>query len=100
MGINFIAQDVPNATTLLRFRRLLNVHDVTVAAKLLWEDDEVVYRDGARPGLEKRDEIKQNPRLSSIEFHINRRPGVRARPLTGKITLRTACGKVVPLTES
>ena len=35
-----------------------NVHDVTVAEKLLREDDEVVYRDSAYLGLEKRDEIK------------------------------------------
>lgn len=26
-------------------------------------------------GLQNRDEIKQNPQLSSIEFRINRRPG-------------------------
>ena len=52
-----------------------NVHDVTVAAKLLREDDEVVYGDSAYLGLEKRDEIKQNPHLSAIEYRINRRPG-------------------------
>ena len=52
-----------------------NVHDVTVAAKLLRKDDEVVYGDSAYLGLEKRDEIKQDPHLSSIEFRINRRPG-------------------------
>jgi IS5 family transposase len=52
-----------------------NVHDVTVAAKLLREDDEVVYGDSAYLGLEKRDEIKHNPRFSSIKFRINRRPG-------------------------
>ena len=52
-----------------------NVHDVTVAEKLLREDDEVVYGDSAYLGLEKRDEIKQNPSFSTIEFRINRRPG-------------------------
>lgn len=52
-----------------------NVYDVTVAAKLLREDDEVVYGNSAYLGPEKRDEIKQNPRLSAIEYRINRRPG-------------------------
>lgn len=49
-----------------------NVHDVTAAAKLLREDDEVVYGDSAY--LKKRDEIKQISRLSAIEYRINRRP--------------------------
>ena len=52
-----------------------NVHDITVAAKLLREDDEVVYGDSAYLGLEKRDEIKQNPQHSAIDFRVNRRPG-------------------------
>ena len=52
-----------------------NVHDITVAAKLLREDDEVVYGDSAYLGLEKRDEIKQNPQRSTIDFRVNRRPG-------------------------
>ena len=52
-----------------------NVHDVTVAAKLLREDDEVVYGDSAYLGLEKREEIKHNPHFSAIKYRINRRPG-------------------------
>lgn len=52
-----------------------NVHDVTVAAKLLREDDEVAYGDSAYLGIEKRDEIKNDPHLSAIEYRINRRPG-------------------------
>ena len=52
-----------------------NAHDITVAAKLLREDDKVVYGDSAYLGLEKRDEIKNDPQLSTIEFRINRRPG-------------------------
>jgi len=52
-----------------------NIHDITVAAKLLREDDEVVYGDSACLGLSKREEIKQDPRLSTIEYRINRRPG-------------------------
>lgn len=51
-----------------------NVHDVTVAAKLLREDDEVVYGDSAYLGLEKREEIKQNPQLSAIEYRISNQP--------------------------
>ena len=52
-----------------------NVHDITVAAKLLREDDEVVYGDSAYLGIEKREEICENPHFSAIEFRINRRPG-------------------------
>lgn len=52
-----------------------NVHDVTVATKLLREDDKVVYGDSAYLGLEKREEIKQKPQVSDIEYHINRRLG-------------------------
>ena len=45
-----------------------NVHDVTVASKLLREDDEVVYGDSAYLGLEKREEIKN---ISiSLEQHL------------------------------
>jgi len=53
----------------------VNVHDVTVAARLLREDDKVVYGDSAYLGIEKREEIKSNPQLSAIEYRINRRPG-------------------------
>ena len=111
MGVKFFEQDVPEATTLLHFRHLLeehgtgklmfdainrclertermmrgggfvhtvevtpaNVHDVTVAAKLLREGDEVVCGDSAYLELEKRDEIKHAPQPSAIEYHINRR---------------------------
>lgn len=51
-----------------------NAHDITVAAKLLREDDEVVYGDSAYLGIEKREEIRENPHFSAIEFRINRRP--------------------------
>ena len=71
-----------------------DVHDVTVAEKLLREDDEVVYGDSAYLGLEKRDEIQHNPCFSAIEFRINRRragcPGFRTTPLTGSDTLNIA----------
>ena len=52
-----------------------NVHDVTVAARLLREDDKAVYGDSAYLGIEKREEIKSNPQLSAIEYRINRRAG-------------------------
>lgn len=44
-------------------------------AELLREDDEVVYKNSAYLGLEKRVEIQQNPRLSAIEYRINHRSG-------------------------
>ncbi|WP_237076388.1 MULTISPECIES: IS5 family transposase [unclassified Neglectibacter] len=52
-----------------------NVHNVTVAAGLLREDDEVVYGDSAYLGIEKREEIKNSPQLSAITYRINCRPG-------------------------
>ena len=45
-----------------------NVHDVTVASKLLREDDEVVYGDSAYLGLEKREEIKNIVEAQSPVF--------------------------------
>ena len=52
-----------------------NVHDITVAAKLLREDDGVVYGDSAYLGIEKREEIKNSLQLSAITYRINHRPG-------------------------
>ena len=52
-----------------------NVHDITVAAGLMREDDEVVYGDSAYLGIEKREEIRNSPQRSAIEYRINRRPG-------------------------
>ena len=48
-----------------------NVHDVTVAARLLREDDKAVCGDSACLGIEKREEIKSDPQLSAIEYRIN-----------------------------
>jgi len=48
---------------------------------LLRHDDEVVYGDAGYQGIEKRDEIVNNPRKSQIEYSINERPGkVRSLP--------------------
>jgi IS5 family transposase len=52
-----------------------NVHDITVAAKLIREDDEVVYGDAGYLGIEKRPEILGDEHLSRITYRINRRPG-------------------------
>lgn len=51
-----------------------NEHDITVAAKLIRTDDEVVYGDSGYIGIEKREEIKSDKKLSKIEYRINRRP--------------------------
>jgi IS5 family transposase len=48
-----------------------NVADITVAAGLLREDDEVVYGDSAYSGIEKRDEVRTDERLSSIDYRVN-----------------------------
>jgi len=52
-----------------------NVHDITVASKLIREDDDVVYGDSGYLGLEKREEIVSNQHLSNITYNINRRSG-------------------------
>lgn len=52
-----------------------NVHDVTQAHKLIREDDEVVYGDSGYIGIEKRDEINEDPQKSNIDYRINYRPG-------------------------
>lgn len=51
-----------------------NVHDINEAHKLLREDDEFAYGDNGYSGIEKRDEIQNDERLSKIDFRINRRP--------------------------
>ena len=52
-----------------------NVHDVTQAANLLREDDEVMYGDSGYPGIQKRPEITENENFAKIDYRINRRPG-------------------------
>lgn len=51
-----------------------NVHDVSVAAKLIREDDEVVYGDKGYLGIDKCEEVVSDEHLSSIDYRINRRP--------------------------
>jgi IS5 family transposase len=52
-----------------------NVHDVDQAAELIREDDTVVYGDAAYLGIEKRDEVRNDPNKSAIDYRINLRPG-------------------------
>ena len=51
-----------------------NEHDITEAANLIREDDEVIYGDSGYLGIQKRPEIRQNEHFSNIDFRINRRP--------------------------
>ena len=51
-----------------------NVHDITEAHNLLRKADEVVYGDSGYIGIEKREEILNDPHFSKIEFRITRRP--------------------------
>ena len=51
-----------------------NRHDITQAASLIREDDEVVYGDSGYLGLQKRTEIKENEHFNSIDYRIARRP--------------------------
>jgi IS5 family transposase len=50
-----------------------NVHDITVATRLIREDDAVIYGDSGYIGMEKREEVKSSPQLSAKEYRINRR---------------------------
>lgn len=52
-----------------------NVHDITQAAKLIRQDDEVVYGDSAYLGLDKRPEITEDENKSKIDYRINQKPG-------------------------
>ena len=56
-----------------------NAHDITQAANLIREEDEVVYGDSAYLGIQKRPEVSGDAHLSSIDYHMNRRPGSLAR---------------------
>jgi IS5 family transposase len=51
-----------------------NVHDIEEAHKLIREDDDVTYGDSGYVGIEKRDEIKNDKHLSTVEYRIVRRP--------------------------
>jgi len=48
-----------------------NVNERDVVPQLVREDDEVVYGDAGLCGIEKRDEIMNDPHLSQIDWRIN-----------------------------
>ena len=49
-----------------------NVHDASVAHKLLREDDEVMYGDAAYCSVENHPEVKNDEHLSQIEYRTNK----------------------------
>lgn len=51
-----------------------NVHDIDEAAKLIREDDEVMYGDSGYSGMAKRPEVKSDEHLSKMELRTNVRP--------------------------
>ena len=51
-----------------------NEHDISQTAKLLREDDEVVYGDSGYLSVQNRPEIVNNEHFSQVDFRINRRP--------------------------
>ena len=52
-----------------------NAHDITQAAALIRENDEVVYGDSGYLGIQRRPEVTSDAHLSRIDYRINRRPG-------------------------
>ena len=59
-----------------------NVHDITITAQLIREDDQVVYGDSGYSGIAKRDEVVNNDHLSKIDYRIGARPSSIKLPLT------------------
>lgn len=51
-----------------------NIHDIEETAKLIRKDDEVVYGDSGYSGVDKREEIRSDENLSTVEFRTNVRP--------------------------
>ena len=96
MHIDFHEQQVPDATTLLKFRHMLEtnklgekllddvnsrldkaglmMHDVTETANLIREDNEVIYGDSGYLGAVSQPAIKDDEKKSKIEFRVNKRP--------------------------
>lgn len=50
-----------------------NVHDVTQTHALIQDDDEIAYGDSGYMGVEKRKEIREDDRLSKVDFRITMR---------------------------
>jgi IS5 family transposase len=57
-----------------------NIHDIEETAKLIREDDGVIYGDSAYAGAGKREEFKNDGHLSSIEFRVSARPSKTKTP--------------------
>lgn len=74
-GIDLISERIPDETTILSFRHLLekNVHDLTPAPDLLHGEETLVYADAGYQGIEKRQDMGGK----QIEFHVTMRPGKR-----------------------
>lgn len=53
---------------------LAHVHDVVVGAKLLGEDDQVVYADSGYLGLSKRQEMQAHRHAHIMDYRISQRP--------------------------
>jgi len=54
-----------------------NVGERDIVPKLVREDDEVVYGDAGYCGIEKREEIENDPHLSKIDWRINQKKPYR-----------------------
>lgn len=52
-----------------------NVSDIAETANLIRDDDEIVYGDAGYIGIEKREEIQNDPQKAAIDYRINQRPG-------------------------
>jgi IS5 family transposase len=72
-----------------------NVHDITMASRLLREDDAVVYGDAGYRGIEKREELVGNAHFSSIAG-LAASGGSRTISPTGKSRSNGASPRSVP----
>jgi len=62
-----------------------NVDDRDVVHEIIRPDDEVVYGDAGYIGIEKREEIKDDPNLSKIDFRINEKRSRIPRNINGQM---------------
>ena len=56
-----------------------NVHDLDEIAKLIRDDDHVVYTDAGYQGVDKRPDITGTPHLAGVEFRVAARKGKLAK---------------------
>lgn len=69
-----------------------NEHDITEAAKLIREDDAVVYGDSGYLGIGNREDIKSGNNPQQVDFRINQRPS--QNKITNKNFNREKCCSV------